>query len=207
MKDFHYYTVMGKIEPYFLSYTTRELAWPNTHTLTLAPNQNSGEMNKYITRKFQKYFPDDNIEFTLLDKYIQGENYGFIKMLATLFGVFAFIAIVISATGLFGLVSFITKQRTKEIGIRKANGAVISDLFQLIIKEFIIIIIIAIAIAVPIAHVISTKILHNFAYHIHLGFSIYFLAAIFSILIMFITVSYHILKVALTNPIEALRYE
>ena len=207
MKDFHYFSVAGPIEPYFISYSTRQLSWPNVHSVKIASNLNIGEMKKYLTKKFQKYFPNDNIEFNLLDARLNEDNYGLAEMLGTLIGFFAFIAIVISAIGLFGLISFITKQRTKEIGIRKANGALTSNLFNLIIKEFVIIILIADVLAIPISYLISTMILQKFAYHIQMGNSTYLLAAILSMIIMFCTVSYHIFKVSFSNPIDALRYE
>ncbi len=207
MNNFHTYSVTGLIEPYFLSYSNRQLSWPNTHSVKIATHQNINEMKKYITKKFQEYFPDDYIEFNLLDTHLDQDNYGFVEMLGTLIGFFAFLAIVISAIGLFGLVSFITKQRTKEIGIRKANGAVISNIFKLIIKEFIIILIIANVIAIPLAYHISTRILQNFAYHIHINCTIYLMAALLSLIIMLITVSYHVLKITYANPIDALRYE
>jgi putative ABC transport system permease protein len=207
MKNFHLYSIAQPIEPYFISFSTRKLSWPNAHAVKIAPHQDIVKMRKIITKTFQKYFPNDNIEFNLLDKNLDQENFEFISTLGTIVGIFAMLAIIISSIGLFGLVSFITKQRTKEIGIRKANGAVISDLFNLIIKEFIIILIIANVIAIPFAYFIATKIIGHFAYHISLGVGIFIIASILSLLITIFTISFHILKASRTNPVEALRYE
>ena len=207
MKNCHIYTVAAQIEPYFISYTTRELSWPNTHSVKIATNHDVKEMIKFVTQKFQEYFPNDNIEFRLLEENFDERNYGFVIVLGTLIGIFAVLSITIAAVGLFGLVSFITKQRTKEIGIRKANGAMVSDLFRLIVKEFIILLIIANIIAWPLAYFINREILKVFAYRIDIGAIVFIAAGALSIIITLITVSYQILKVAYLNPVDVLRYE
>ena len=127
--------------------------------------------------------------------------------MGTLMGIFSLLAISIAAVGLFGLVSFITKKRTKEIGIRKANGAKILDLFKLIIKEFIYLLIIANVISWPTAYFIADKILSEFAYRININIIAFVIAGAVSIIITLLTVSFQILKASNTNPIEALRYE
>jgi putative ABC transport system permease protein len=205
--DFHQYSVAMPVEPYFMSYTTRELGWPNTHSVKIAANQDIKEMKKYITQKFQEYFPGDNIEFKLLDENFDERNYGFVLILGTIIGIFAILSITIAAVGLFGLVSFITKQRTKEIGIRKANGAMVADLFRLVVKEFIILLVIANVIAWPLAYFINREILKVFAYKIDIGIPVFIYAGVISIVITLITVSYQILKVAFLNPVDVLRYE
>jgi putative ABC transport system permease protein len=207
MHDFHIYTVAVPIESYFISYSTRHLSWPNSHAIKIAANQDVFKMKKFITSKFQAYFPNDNIEFNILDENFGKRNYGDVELIAILIGVFAFLAVSISSIGLFGLISFITKQRTKEIGIRKANGATIVDLFKLICKEFIIILFIANAIAFVLAYFIADKILQNFAYRINIGLSVFIMAAALSIVITVFTVSYQIFQASRANPVDSLRYE
>jgi putative ABC transport system permease protein len=109
--------------------------------------------------------------------------------------------------GLFGLTVLISAQRTKEIGIRKVNGAMVSEILIMLNKDFVKWVAIAFVIAVPIAWYIMNSWLQNFAYKIGLSWWIFALAGIMALLIALITVSFQTFKVARRNPVEALRYE
>jgi putative ABC transport system permease protein len=123
------------------------------------------------------------------------------------FIIFSLIAIVIACLGLFGLASFTTEQRTKEIGIRKSFGASITGLIQLLCKEFSKWVFIANIIAWPVAYFAMNYWLQNFAYRINIGLGIFILAALLALVIALLTVGYQAIKAARANPIEALRYE
>ena len=109
--------------------------------------------------------------------------------------------------GLFALSSFMTVRRTKEIGIRKAMGASVENIFLLLSKEFIKWVLIAVIIACPIAWFLMDKWLQGFAYKINLGIDIFILSALIALVIALATVTWQSLKSALENPIKALRYE
>jgi putative ABC transport system permease protein len=124
-----------------------------------------------------------------------------------IFGYFSFLAIIISCLGLIGLSSFMTERRTKEIGIRKINGAKSIEIFSLLSREYIIWVIISIVIACPIAWYAMNKWLQNFAYRINVSVWVFALAGAIALLIAFLTVSWQSYRAASKNPVEALRYE
>ncbi len=207
IEDFHLYSVLAPISPYFVSYTTRELSWGNIHTIKLSPHQDIVEMKDYVTKKFREYFPGHNIEFNIYDENFNQRNYAGIDILGKFFGIFAILAICIAVTGLFGLVSFISKQRTHEIGIRKAIGAPIASIVNMLLTEFIKLLLIAIIIAIPIAWFSMNTLLQNFAYRIGIAWWIFVLAGMIALLIAFLTVIWQAVKAATANPVESLRYE
>ncbi|HTH55124.1 MAG TPA: ABC transporter permease [Cyclobacteriaceae bacterium] len=124
-----------------------------------------------------------------------------------LFTIFSALAIFIASLGLFGLATFNTLQRIKEIGIRKVLGATVPNILGILSKEIVILVLIANAVAWPIAWIFMGKWLNTFAYHIDMNLFIYLLAAFAAILIALITVSAQTVKAAMTNPSQTLRYE
>ena len=115
---------------------------------------------------------------------------------------------MIACLGLLGLVSYSTEQRTREIGIRKVVGAGVNNIVAMISKDFMVLVIVAIIISSPVSWWSMQKWLHNtFAYHINIHYSVFILASIVAILITYITISYHTIKAALTNPAASLREE
>ena len=119
----------------------------------------------------------------------------------------SFLAIFISCLGLLGLSSFMTERRTKEIGIRKINGAKSNEIFTLLSEEYIIWVMISIIIACPVAWYTINKWLQNFAYRIDISWWVFAMAGFIALLIAWITVSFQSYRAAGKNPIEALRYE
>jgi putative ABC transport system permease protein len=124
-----------------------------------------------------------------------------------IFGYFSFMAIIISCLGLIGLSSFMAERRTKEIGIRKINGAKSNEIFSLLSKEYIILVIISIIIACPIAWYAMHKWLQSFAYRISISWWVFVLAGVIAIIVALLTVGYQSYRAASKNPVEALRYE
>ena len=121
--------------------------------------------------------------------------------------IFETVAIFISCLGLYGLISFMAVQKTKEVGIRKVLGASVGSIVYLFSKEFAVLIMIAFAIAVPVAWYLMHNWLQNFAYHIQLGIGVFAAAILVSLLITLITVGYKTIKAATANPVESLRSE
>ena len=122
-------------------------------------------------------------------------------------GYLAGLAIFISCLGLLGLVSFMAEQRTKEIGIRKVLGASIVNIVKLISKEFVILVLIANIIVWPLAYILLNKWLQTFAYQVQIGWSIFVLTGLAVFVISLLTVSWQILRAAMANPVDSLRYE
>jgi ABC-type antimicrobial peptide transport system permease subunit len=143
------------------------------------------------------FFLDDSIN----DFYKQEDQ------LSLLYKIFAGIAIFISCLGLYGLVSFMAAQRTKEVGIRKVLGASVANIIYLFSKEFTILILIAFAVAVPVAYYMMSNWLSNFAYRINITIWVFALAVIASVVIAWVTVGYKAVKAAVANPVKSLRTE
>lgn len=120
---------------------------------------------------------------------------------------FAFLTIFIACLGLFGLVTYIAEQRTKEIGIRKVLGASIFSITALLSKDFLKLVLIAIFIASPIAYFVMNYWLQDFAYKISISFWMLIGVGVFSILIAFLTISFQSIKAALMNPVKSLKSE
>jgi putative ABC transport system permease protein len=129
------------------------------------------------------------------------------QRMSKIFGYASFLAIFISCLGLIGLSSFMTERRTKEIGIRKVNGAKSFEIFSLLSKEYLILIIISILLTSPIAWYAMHRWLQNFAYRITISWWIFALAGASALLIALLTVSFQSYKAASKNPVDALRYE
>ena len=129
------------------------------------------------------------------------------ERLTKLLGYFAIFSIFIACLGLFGLISFMAEQRTKEIGIRKTNGANIRDIISLFSKEFIQLILISGIIAVPLSYYMLMKWLQDFAYATKLSWWVFAISVIIAIVVSSLSVFYRAYRAASQNPTECLRYE
>jgi len=127
--------------------------------------------------------------------------------LSTLLKYFAAIAIMIACLGLFGLASFTSEQRTKEIGIRKVLGASAGSIVFIMSKEFTKWVLAACLIALPLAYWAMNNWLQNFAYRIDLGIMTFLLSAVTAVIIALLTVMYQSVKAAVSNPAVSIRYE
>jgi putative ABC transport system permease protein len=148
-------------------------------------------------RPFNYHFLDEDY-----NKLYQAEQRS-----SALFEVAAALAIILACLGLFGLAAFTTVQRTKEIGIRRVLGANISSITLLVSKNFLQLVGIAIIIAVPIAWAVGNKWLQDFAFRINISWWIFFISGIAAMLVALITVGFHAIKAAITNPVKSLRTE
>src|SRR5258706_747054 len=153
--------------------------------------------NTYHDFVYEYQFLDDKIA-----SFYKQEN-----QLSLLYKIFAGIAIFISCLGLYGLVSFMTAQRTKEVGIRKVLGASVANIIYLFSKEFTVLVIIAFAVAVPVAYYMMSNWLNNFAFRVNITIWVFVLAIVASAVIAWITVGYKSIRAAIANPIKSLRTE
>ncbi|MFC0515360.1 ABC transporter permease [Mucilaginibacter angelicae] len=163
---------------------------------TVALVQSTWE-KKYPEYAYTGFFVDDSIA-----QFYKQEN-----QLELIYKIFALIAIFISCLGLYGLVSFMAVQRTREVGIRKILGASISSIVYLFSKEFLALIVVAFAIGAPVAWYLMNGWLQTFAYRISPGLWVFAAAITTSLLIGWFTVGYKALKAALANPVSSLRSE
>ena len=162
--------------------------------------------NKDIETLWNKYFPEYVYNATFLDDninkfYLQEER------LSLLYKVYAALAIFISCLGLYGLISFMVIQKTKEVGVRKVLGASVSSIVYLFSKEFTILIGISFLIAAPVAWYVMNHWLQDFKYRISIGMGVFAIAIAISVVIAWITVGYKSIRAALANPVKSLRTE
>lgn len=150
--------------------------------------------------------PNKPFDYFFLDQSF-GELYENEQRLSRIFAYFTILAIIIACLGLFGLSSFIAEQRMKEIGIRKVFGASAANIIYHLSSNFIILVLVANLLAWPVAYFFMDTWLNNFAYTINFGFSVFFLAAIISILVALLTILFIAIRASLTNPSASLRYE
>jgi putative ABC transport system permease protein len=200
-KDFFYDSFRQKLEPSALWYAD----W-NSHINIKINNQNTAQSIKYIAGLWNEFSPQIPFEYEFLDR-TYGQLYKSEEDLQQIFTGFSVIAIIIACLGLFGLVLNSTQQRSKEIGIRKINGAKISEVLMMLNKDFVKWVVIAFVIAAPIAYFAMYKWLEGFAYKTTLSWWIFVLAGVLALGIALLTVSWQSWRAATRNPVEALRYE
>ncbi|WP_285057316.1 ABC transporter permease [Pedobacter ginsengisoli] len=180
----------------------------HTGTITMRLNkelglsQNIGAINK-IAKQINPAYP---VEINFLNT-IYSEKYKSEKTLGILSNLFGGLAIFISCLGLFGLVAYSAEQRTKEFGVRKVLGASVFNLMGLLSLSFVKLILVAIIIAVPLAYYAMNKWLQNFEFHVSISWWVIALASAGTLLIALLTLSFQAYKSAVSNPVDALKYE
>ncbi len=155
---------------------------------------------------WNNYFPKDPFNYFFLDESF-GEQYKADLLFGKVFGVFAFLAILIACFGLLGLSAYNVLQRTKEIGIRKVLGASVRSIMVLLSQDFLKLVVISLVLAVPIGSYVMNSWLQDYAYRINISWWIFFTAGLLSLLIAVFTISFQVLKAAVNNPVKSLRTE
>jgi len=159
-----------------------------------------------IENVFKKHNPAAPFEYKFADEQYAAK-FATEQRIAKLAGFFAVFAIFISCLGLFGLASFVAEQRRKEIGIRKVLGATIASVWQLLSREFLLLVVISLLIASPVAWYMMNQWLENYQYRTQIVWWIFGAAASSALIITLLTVSFHAIKAALANPVKSLRTE
>ena len=205
--DFHTATFHDLISPLcIINRPDRE------HTLAVKLASKGGHagsikpMLLQLEKAWKQVYPAEIFKYKFYDESL-ALLYEKDQQTATLTNTAMVVTIFISCIGLFGLILFTAEKRAKEISIRKILGAGVGNILMLLSKDFIMLVIIALLIASPIAWYFMNLWLQNFAYHIHIGWSVFLLAGGAAILIPLATVSFQSIKAALINPVKCLRIE
>ncbi|NKB34477.1 MAG: FtsX-like permease family protein [Pseudomonadales bacterium] len=217
VKNFHYAGMQEEVVPKFLNIFEPDFADFDEDQRRLFSNQlvvsvEEGTVSRVTEFLEQRWLTFDNehpFEFTLLDDLI-ADQYGSENRLMQLIGVFAAVCIFISCLGLYGLSSFNTAQRTKEIGVRKVLGASAIGIILLLFKKVLVLVALASAIASVASFFAVSEWLQGFYYRIDiLGLNsvIFVLAAAVAIVIAFTTMALQSYRTAQSNPVKSLRYE
>ena len=202
VKDFNSSSLETKMKPVLLC------PWKTMYrsfNIKIQPQQ-ARQTLAAIERLWNETYPDFIYGYQFLDDKIAG-FYKQESELSQLFKIFAGIAIFISCLGLYGFVSFMAAQRTKEVGIRKVLGASVIQIIYLFLKEFTLLIVVAFLIAAPLAYYFMHQWLQHFAYRINIGTGIFLLTILMSEIIAWLTVGYQATKAAVANPVKSLRSE
>lgn len=180
--------------------------WINVITVSIKQGQTMKPALAKIQSVFKKYDPGAPFNYTFNDedyalKFADEQRIG---NLATFFTI---LAIFISCLGLFGLASFVAEQRKKEIGVRKVLGASTFNLWQMLSREFALLVIISCVIAIPIAWYYLHQWLQQYDYKTDISIWVFVVSAFGALFITLITVSFQAIKAALANPVKSLRTE
>ena len=201
MKDYHQTGMYNNIESLLLIWRPLN----NVIYIKLSGNETKSTIS-YIEQKWKDVFPDQPFTYTFLEDRFNRQFQADEKR-GLIFTMFTILAILIACLGLFGLASYMVEQRTKEIGIRKVFGASESTILKLISKDFLILVTVGIIIAIPVAYYFMNHWLQNYVYRTNVGITIMIIAALLTILITFITISFKAYQASVMNPARSLKSE
>ncbi len=176
------------------------------HLFVRLDGQQNQEVIRFVESKWNEFAPEQPFEYSFLEDDLNA-MYNSEEQLSQIVIYFALLAVLIACLGLFGLASYSTEQRIKEIGVRKVLGASIAQVLFLLSKDFALLIIIAFTIAVPGAYYLSNWWLQNFAFSVDITALTFIVSGLAALLIALLTVSYKTYAAAKSNPVKALRFE
>jgi putative ABC transport system permease protein len=201
VKDFNYLSLHGGIEPL----TLRLSPWVKYLSLRLKTDDLATTIAE-LEDLWGELAPQRPFLYSFLDESFNRQYLADLRF-GRVVSVFAGLAILIACLGLFGLASFATAQRTKEIGVRKVLGASVGSIVALLSKDFLKLVGIAFVLAAPVAYYAMSRWLEGFAYRTSIGVGVFLLAGGLALAIALLTVSYRSIKAALADPVKSLRYE
>ncbi len=203
VKDFHSHSFHSLIQP-------MAIIQQNPAKMGLVAIKTDGKNDKAVIKRLREVYieidPDEIFEVNYLTDTIDG-FYSSEKNQAQILAGFSLLATVLAVMGLFGIALISITRKTKEIGLRKVNGASVIEVMYLLNKEFIIWVFLSMVISIPLSFYLISNWQNRFAYKTKLSWWIFAVAGISAILITVLTLSWHSWKAATRNPVEALRYE
>jgi putative ABC transport system permease protein len=204
VKNFNFESLRNPIGPYLIRFQNEENLWGYISIRLSA--QNISKTISEIEKVWKGYVSNNPLQYYFIDEDFE-QMYIQEKQNAQMAVIFSILAIFVAAIGLFGLTSFTVEQRTKEIGVRKAMGSSVSEIYFVISREVLILVSISALIAWPLIYYIAGKWLENFYYRINTGMVSLFAGLAIALGIALITISYRIMKAASVNPARSLKYE
>ncbi|HLT46510.1 MAG TPA: ABC transporter permease [Rubricoccaceae bacterium] len=199
--DFHFQSLREAVEPVVLTYDAA-----GTQLAVRLAAAGAAAFPEALRVLWQRFGAEEPVRYAFLDdnfaRFAEHE-----RMLGRAVTFFTLLALLIAALGLFGLAAFTVQRRTKEIGIRKALGAGVADVVALLASEFGRLVLVGCVAAAPLAYVAMSRWLEGFAYRVDLGALPFLMAGAGALALALLTVSYHALRAATADPVQALRYE
>jgi putative ABC transport system permease protein len=202
MKDYHFATLRDRIGPLVL-----DLDPQGTNFVVIKVEaEDLAATTAWIEQVWDSYDPDQTFEAKSLNEILENV-YATERSISRFFNYAAYLSILISCLGLFGLAAYSVEQRIKEVGIRKVLGATTTDIFGLLSKEQLTHIAISNVVAWPLGYFAMRAFLQNYPFRTSLGIEIFLLAALAAFVIAFLTIFYQTFRAARANPSETLKYE
>lgn len=183
-----------------------EKRFHNFINVKLKPKANVKETLAQVGNIYNKYDKVNAFEYSFEDETF-ARKFRNEERIGKLAAAFAILAIIISCLGLFGLAMYIAEQRTKEIGIRKVLGASVLNLWQLLSKEFVLLVFVACFFAIPFAYYFTNDWLDNYTYRTDVSWWVFAIVGLIALLITLLTVSFQAVRAALINPVKAIQNE
>jgi putative ABC transport system permease protein len=206
VEDFNFASLYSQIKPLIIMCNPAYDGWGYNCINIKFRTADIKALSEKIRHMWERDFPGITYEISFLDDQLT-ENYRSLVDEQRIVSFFSLLSILIASMGLFGLTSFIARRRTKEIGIRRINGAKVSEMIMMLNTYFLKWIILAIIISIPLSWYAMNKWLQQFAYKIELSWWIFGIAWIITLGIALLTVSWQSWRAATSNPVEALRFE
>lgn len=205
LKDFHQQSLKAAFEPHIFRLLPYGRDIRGHFTVKINPH-NVPETVRLVQHQYEEFFPGNPFEYIFLDEYYN-QQYKEDELFGKVFGIFSFLAIFVTCLGIFGLSSFMAIQRTKEIGIRKVLGAGVSKILFLLTKDFLALLLVSFIISLPLAILGIMEWLNGFAHRMSLNGWLVVLPLLIVSVVMLLTISSHVIRAALANPVDSIRYE
>lgn len=202
IENYHQMSLKEKVTPLVYRYTPTFAQFLSFKMET----ENYQQVLSQVEQAWNTHFPGNPMDYFFLDQFFN-RQYESDRRFGQIFSLFTALAIFVACLGLFGLASFVTLQRTKEIGIRKALGSSSSDVVLLLSRDFVLLVLLANVIAWPLAWVAMDRWLQNFPYRIDINPLLFMLSGLVVVVIAFLSVGFQTIKAARVNPARTLRSE
>jgi putative ABC transport system permease protein len=201
VEDFHFQSMKQHIGPLCL------MIGHSPNTVSVKSNTNDlPSLIQSVSKVWKEFSPYQPIRYTFLDQSY-AKMYDDVKRMGRIFTGFAMLAIIVACLGLFALSAFMVEQRNKEVSIRLVLGASLNSIFRLLTMNYIKLVLISLIIAIPVSIYLMQEWLNDFAYKIEIGWEVFALTGLLSLLIAMLTISYQSIGAALVNPVNNLKSE
>lgn len=207
VKNFNVQSLQNPIVPFALFHpSSKTYGWGESNTVVRIKGGNIGNTIQQLEDEWKSFTNTEPFDYSFLDEAFDAQ-YRSEQRLGSIFSIFAALSIFIACLGLFGLSAFMAEKRTKEIGVRKVLGASVPNVVVLLSKDFLKLTLVASVIAFPVAWYFMNKWLEDFAYRININWTVFIIAALCTLLVALLTVSFQAIKAAIANPVKSLRTE
>lgn len=201
IRDFHNNSLQEELTPCVLLNSSQ---WLDRANIKVEKDADLAETVGFIEKSWKEVYPEGIFNSVFLDEAL-ARNYTLEGLIFNGLTVFATLTILIGCLGLYGLLSYVTLRKTKEVGIRKTLGASVSQIVLMFGKEFIILIVISFFIAAPFSYYGASTWLDGFAYHVDISWWMFSVGIVITFVITCLTIGFQTLQAASANPVKALR--